>query len=204
MVFKSKKGYYQLLVDFKVAFNLEKFEEYYIEECLDKYQFIVGDLSDGALRLKGFNGDLKDSSYPRSIDKYLDISCVFEAPYYILKRITSDKEYLELEEAKVKAIETPKVKHLTLEKENFDKEGLILEFSSKNKPNIILDLARINRVPIGSLPNDLKDEKDSEEKTVTTVVSSSAEFVPKERPKNFDNNRKKQFNKNNRNKRKEG
>lgn len=76
--------------------------------------------------------------------------------------------------------------HLVLNKENFDKENLVLESSSKNKPNIILDLNRINEVPLGQLPDDLKDDKEQAD-DVTTVVASDG-FVPVKRE---FNNRKK-------------
>lgn len=59
MVFKSKKGYYEIITNFKNAFNLANFEEAYIEECFDKYPYVVGDLSDNILRLKGFSTDAK-------------------------------------------------------------------------------------------------------------------------------------------------
>ena len=62
MVFKSKKGYYQLIADFKKAFDIEIFEHTYVEECFDRYPYIVGDLSDGKLRLKGFTTDDKDKT----------------------------------------------------------------------------------------------------------------------------------------------
>lgn len=194
MVFQSKKGYYQLLEDFKNAFNKEIFEEYYIEECLDKYPYVVGDLSDGKLRLKGFNNDPKSPSFIKNLSKYLENSCVFEAPYYVLKRVSSDKEMESLKDMKAKI--TPSVSHLSLEKENFDKETLVLETSTKQKPKIVLDLARINKVPLGSLPKDLKEEQGQEEKTVTTI-STSEGFVPKERPRNNNRrpNRKNNFNK---------
>lgn len=184
MVIKSRKGTYELVAVFKDAFNLEKFEECYIEECLDKYPYIVGDLSDGLLRLKGFSLDGKKDNYYKNMRSYIEKSCVFEAPYYILRRIKNLKEVESLESKEPNVVPVPQ--HLVLNKENFDKENLVLESSSKNKPNIILDLNRINEVPLGQLPDDLKDDKEQAD-DVTTVVASDG-FVPVKRE---FNNRKK-------------
>ncbi len=185
MVIKSRKGIYELVSVFKDAFNLEKFEEAYIEECFDKYPYIVGDLSDGLLRLKGFTTDSKKENYYKDIPSYIEKSCVFEAPYYVLRRTKNANEIDSLKDKEVNNIPTPK--HLVIEKENYDKENLILENSNKNKPKIVLDMNRINEVPLGKLPSELavnEDEKDD----VTTVVASEG-FVPPKR--DFNNNRKK-------------
>lgn len=191
MVFKSKKGYYEMLVNFKDAFNLTIFEEAYIEECFDKYPYVVGDLSDNILRLKGFSTDAKSPNFFRNIEKYIEESCAFEAPYYILRRVHSEEEYKNLE-AKNKPVDLGKpIAHQTLEKENFDKETLVLESTPKEKPRIVLDPNKLNRVPIGTLPSELKEGIEPEEKTVT-VITASEGFVPNQkRPFNNNNNRKK-------------
>lgn len=186
MVIKSRKGNYELVTVFKDAFNLEKFEEAYIEECFDKYPFIVGDLSDNILRLKGFSLEPKRPNYYKNIDNYLAKSCAFEAPYYILRRIKNPNELESLKDKEPQIIALPKRESIT--KENFDKDSLVLEQSEKNKPNIVLDLNRINEVPLGKLPADLKMTEDREENNVTTVVASEG-FVPIKRERR--NNRKK-------------
>lgn len=187
MVIKSKKGNYELVTVFKDAFNLEKFEEAYIEELFDKYPYIVGDISDDILRLKGFSLDPKKPNYYKNINQYIAKSCNYECPYYVLRRI---KDLHELESLKDK---TPDIKqqeeHFTLEKENFDKESLVLESTPKSKPHIVIDINRINEVPIGKLPQDLKIE-DEKEENVTSIVSSEG-FVPVKREYNRKNNRKK-------------
>ena len=43
MVFKNKKGMFQLQRNFRDSFNEEAFIEKYIEECMDRYLYIVGD-----------------------------------------------------------------------------------------------------------------------------------------------------------------
>ena len=188
MVFKSQKGYYQLIANFKKAFDIEIFEQAYVEECFDRYPYIVGDLSDGKLRLKGFTTDDKDKNNYKNINNYIENSCVFEAPYYILKRISSDKEYenIKAKDQNKQDIDAPK--HLVINKENFDKESLILETSNKNKPRINLDLERINKVKIGTLPPELKEDNDDNKEKVTTVVASEG-FIPVQRQPRYQNNR---------------
>ncbi len=189
MVFKSKKGYYEIITNFKNAFNLANFEEAYIEECFDKYPYVVGDLSDNILRLKGFSTDAKNSNFYKNIDTYIEESCAFEAPYYVLRRITSDDEYKRIEAKNKPVNEGKEIVHKTLEKENFDKESLVLESTPKAKPRIVLDSNKFNKVPIGVLPADLKEGTEVEEKTVT-VITASEGFVPKPKNNNFNNNRK--------------
>ena len=207
MVFKCKKGYYELIKNFKDAFNLATFEEDYIEECYDKYPYIVGDLSDGLLRIKGFSTDSKSPNFFKNIDKYITESCAFEAPYFVLKRIHNDEEYNKLEAKNTPVDLGPEINHLVIQKENFDKESLVLESHPAKKPNIILDMNRINSIPKGTLPSDLRDNDDNEEKT-TTTVSSSDGFVPVKRNnnqyhnKNKNNNKRKNNNNNNQNRRK--
>ncbi len=188
MTIKSRKGLYEIVAVFKDAFNLEKFEECYIEECLDKYPYIVGDLSDGLLRLKGFSFDARKENYYKNIPAYLEKSCVFEAPYYILRRLKDETEYEKLKDKPINIIPIPN--HLVIDKENFDKESLNLESSKKNKPNIILDINRINEVPLGKLPLDLKENDEVLDNNVTTVVASEG-FVPVKREFNNRKNYRK-------------
>lgn len=186
MVVISKKGNYELMAVFKDAFNQELFEEAYIEELFDKYPYIVGDLSDGLLRLKGFSLDPKKPNYFKNIKLYIEKSCAFECPYYILRRIKDKNEITSLKETKPNVVSTPS--HLTIEKENFDKETLVLETSKKNRPNIVLDLNRINNVPIGKLPQDLKTEEEKEDNTTSVVASDG--FVPVKRDFNSRNRKR--------------
>ena len=128
MVVNTTKGMYRILRNFRDAFNKEMFENKYLEEYFDKYPYVVGDYSSGILRLKGF-----DNNSFQNIDKYLDDSCAFGAPFYVLSRIHSEKEYEELEQ-ETKNEENPDIdrcKITTLEKENFDKDSLILNEAGK-------------------------------------------------------------------------
>ena len=71
MVVKTKKGYFQVLKNVKDAFNLEIFEECYIEEWYDQFIYIVGDISDSKLRLKGFSANPAAKEYFEYIPDYL-------------------------------------------------------------------------------------------------------------------------------------
>lgn len=90
MVVETKFGTYELLKNVKDAFDVIKFEERYIEEIYDKYEIIVGDVSSGILRIKGFSMDAKNlenkEANAKFIPDYLSESCAFGCPYYILQR----------------------------------------------------------------------------------------------------------------------
>lgn len=169
MVIRCRKNMFELDTNFKDAFIQTIFEEYYLEDCFDKYKFIVGDLSDSKLRLKGFN------DYNR-INDYIFKSCAFEAPYYILSKINTEEEFLKLKELNKEPKSGANISHFVLEKENFDKDSLVLESSQKHKPSIVLDINRINSIYIGKLPDDLKTNNEVEEKVVSTISSNG--FVP--------------------------
>lgn len=80
---------YKLVKDYKDAFNEEEFLSRFTDYFYD-YDYIVGDISYGKLRLKGFN--LKNSSGFNSIndysrlEKYLKENCSYDCKYFILKK----------------------------------------------------------------------------------------------------------------------
>lgn len=87
MNIECKTRKFELIKNVKDAFVQEDFEGKYMEELFDKYDYIVGDVSSGILRLKGFYGDeSKENSY-KTIPDYLMEACNFNCSYYILKRI---------------------------------------------------------------------------------------------------------------------
>lgn len=211
MLIKSSKGLYKVERNYRNAFNLETFQEKYIEECFDKYQYIFGDYSSNILRLKGFDTNPSSSSYYKNIDKFIDDSCAFGCPYFVLSRIHSEKEYQELEAKDSDPItEDARFNITNIQKENFDKESLILKVTPKDKANIVIDSSKLNNIPKGSLPPDLaeiaKNEKNqnNQRKTIVekkepeqTFVSSSPDFDPSKKEKRnnkfnrYNNNRKK-------------
>ncbi|MDE7263940.1 MAG: DUF1027 domain-containing protein [Anaeroplasmataceae bacterium] len=203
MLIDSKKGQYKLESNYRDAFRLEAFEEKYIEECFDKYLYVVGDISSGILRLKGFDSNPKSKNYYGFIEDYLELSCAMGCPYFILKRIQSDKEY----QHELSHPSEPKSEGFeihTLTKENFDKDNIILETTPKGQPDIVIEPNRMNRIPKGTLSGDLKElvkqepQNTSPTKSVEkaevsqSYVSSSPGFVPNQnRKNNFNRNRRK-------------
>ena len=191
MLIKCPKGYYHLKNNFRDAFNEEAFCEAYLEECFDNDSYIVGDIAAGILRLKGFNNDPKSPNYYGFIDDYLEISCVVGSPYYVLRRIT-EAEYDKIKDnPKLTETDTSGFVINELTKESFDKESLVLESNPKRKPNIELNMQKINAIPQGKLPDNLREEPKKETKEIApgfnkvdpnvqvqSYVSSSNGFDP--------------------------
>ncbi len=199
MLLESRKGRFKLVSNYRDAFKQELFEEAYIEECFDKYLYIVGDISSGLLRLKGFDSNPKSKNYFGFIEDYLELSCAMGCPYYVLKRIQSEKEYNNELNHPTEVNQEGFTIH-PLGKESFDKESLILETSHKHRPNIVIDSTKLNAIPKGSLPDDLKDSIEQEQATMTkpvieepseSYVSSSPGFVPNQNHNYNRRNRKK-------------
>lgn len=200
MIIQSKKGNFILKSNYRDAFNLETFESKYIEECFDRYSYIVGDISSGILRLKGFDTNPKSKNYFGFIDDYLELSCAMGCQYYILKKIQNDKEYQqELNNPSEVKAEGFVINNLI--KESFDKETLVLESTPKIEPKILIDSQKINAIPKGELTSDIKDiikqEKNNSNLSKTEIsqsyVSSSPDFVPNQNNRahrNKKNNKK--------------
>jgi uncharacterized protein YutD len=158
MVIKNQKGFFEVLKNVKDCYQIEKFEERYIEEIFDQYPYIVGDISDEKLRLKGFNTDPMSRLYFKKISEYILESCSYQTPYFILKRINQDEyERRKNEEANEK-IFTFEEKSFVLEKENYDKDSLTLKQSDKSRPNIRLNISRLTEIKPLKLPRDLEEE----------------------------------------------
>lgn len=232
MLVKTVKGMFHLQKNYKEAFALEEFESKYIEECLDKYLYIVGDLSSNILRLKGFDNDPNSPSYIKNVDDYLEFSCAYGCPYYVLRRVTNEESYNRLPEHKKKVNTEARFSITPIVKENFDKESLVLKSTPKVKANVVIDMHKINYIPKGELSADLlefvKNDKSTSSSNVNTnnntkqevqdvtqsYVSASPDFDPsksnsaKFNRNNNNNNRNKQNNSgnkknnNNRNKQK--
>lgn len=77
---ETQHGQFELIKDYKEAFEMLTFNERYVD-YLDRYVYIVGDLSAEMLRLKGFT----TKNY-ETIPDYLMESCTPNAPYFVLKR----------------------------------------------------------------------------------------------------------------------
>lgn len=156
MIIVTKKGNFKIESNYRDAFVLEVFDEKYIEECFDRYKYIVGDISSGILRLKGFDSNPKSRNYFGFIEDYLTLSCAMGCPYYVLKRIESEEE-LQKEQAANKAVKTDGFVIHPLAKESFDKEALTLESSRKSSPNIQINSQKLNEIPKGELSAELRE-----------------------------------------------
>lgn len=81
---------YELLENYKEAFDLEEIEEKFTD-YFDDYDYIVGDYAYSKLRLKGFND--KDNPNFREIndiknkENYIKNECAYECKYFVLKKI---------------------------------------------------------------------------------------------------------------------
>lgn len=91
MIIETEFGQFELIKDYKEAFNLDMFIERYVPVAFNKYTYIVGDVSSEKLRLRGFNKDPKSQNGFTRIPDYLNESCNFNCAYYILKRLNDKK-----------------------------------------------------------------------------------------------------------------
>ena len=205
MVVNSSKGMYFVQKDVRNAFNQEAFESKYIEECFDRYQYIVGDISSSILRLKGFTDDKNSDNYIGKVDEYLETSCALGCPYFILRRIHTNQEFEAYSKRETETASTISV--ASMNKIAFNKDELVLESSVKNNPRIVLDINRINEMPKGYKSKDIeqfinedniqmqnnkkqnyKEQKEEVIENATTYVSSSSDFDPSKK-KAFNHNR---------------
>lgn len=205
MLIKSNKGLYKLERNYRDAFNLEMFQDKYIEECFDKYQYIFGDISSNILRLKGFDDNPNSNNYYKNIDKFIEDSCAFGSPYFVLSRIHSENEFRQLEKNDKDPITTDsRFEITTIKKENFDKESLVLETTPKTEVNVVIDPTKLNSIPKGTLPSDLAEiikadklQNNNQRKNNTqvqkepeqTFVSASPDFDPSKKEKKGKFNR---------------
>jgi len=192
MVINTKKGYYRVLKNVLEAFDLQKFEEAYIEELYDKYEYIVGDISDSILRLKGFSTKPNTPTYFHNIPDYLQESCNYRTPYYILKRIT-EKEYEDMRTLKDDKVTQGYADRFIITKEAFDKDALVLEKTLPNKKHIVIDTIKMNEVSTYELSDDLKEEiiKSRQAEQATKKVQKPQRDRTFNQSRNFFNNKNK-------------
>ena len=84
---------YEIIKNYKDAFDKDEF----IERCTDyfnDYDYIVGDIAYGKLRLKGFydskNKKAKDLNNFKNLDSYIKNNCAFDCKYFVLKRSNNE------------------------------------------------------------------------------------------------------------------
>lgn len=80
---------YELITNYKDAFE----EEEFISKCTDyfyDYDYIVGDIAYGKLRLKGFYDEkskkVKKINNFKNVNEYLKNNCANDCKYYIVKK----------------------------------------------------------------------------------------------------------------------
>ena len=81
---------YELIKNYKDAFDKEEF----LNKCTDyfyDYDYIVGDIAYGKLRLKGFYDEkskkVNNINNYKNIDDYLNNYCAPDCKHYIIKKI---------------------------------------------------------------------------------------------------------------------
>lgn len=162
MVVKTEKGYFEILKNVRDAFDIEMFNAYYIEEIFDKYDFIVIDFADSKPRIKGFDSKENSKVNFHYILDYVVESCNYLAPYAILKRVDEAYFNSHKDEPSTEDITRPFDVIEPIEKENYDKDSLVLIKSESVKPNIVFDSAKYNEVRLFELPDDIKADIEKE------------------------------------------
>lgn len=151
MVIKTKNGFYMVLKNVREAYNETLFEERYIEEIYDKYEYLVLDIADSKMRIKGFNKN-------DTIIDYVIESCNFLCPYTILKRVNEEFYNVHKDEPVTDEITKPFGVIEPMEEENFDKDTLKLETSAKEEAHVYFDVNKYSGVSLYELPSDLARE----------------------------------------------
>ncbi|MBM7632005.1 YutD family protein [Geomicrobium sediminis] len=86
---------FELIEESREGWDEEAFQNRY-SEVLNKYDFIVGDWGHEQLRLRGFfNDNNKKAAFDSKVSTvydYLYEFCNFDCPYFILKKVKSDKK----------------------------------------------------------------------------------------------------------------
>ena len=86
---------YDIVKNYRDAFDKDEF----IEKCTDyfnDYDYIVGDIAYGKLRLKGFydskNKKAKDLNNFKNLDSYIKNNCAVDCKYFVLKRRNNESK----------------------------------------------------------------------------------------------------------------
>ena len=89
-----EKNKYEIIKDYKNGFEIEEFTSHYTD-FFEDYDYIVGDIAYGKLRLKGFydsnNKKAKKINDIKYLDKYLEENCAVECKYFVVKKIKDER-----------------------------------------------------------------------------------------------------------------
>ncbi|MBQ3435520.1 MAG: DUF1027 domain-containing protein [Bacilli bacterium] len=88
--YKINNNEYELIKDKDDIFDYEEVSSL-VTDYFDDFDYIMGDMSYGKIRLKGFN-DKKNKNYKKinsieSLDDYLKKYCAYKAKYFLLKKV---------------------------------------------------------------------------------------------------------------------
>ena len=93
MIIAVENRKFELIKNYKDGFNEDDFKSRYTDYFYD-YDYIVGDIAYGKLRLKGFydskNKKVNKINNYNNLDKYLKTNCANDCKYFVLKKITSN------------------------------------------------------------------------------------------------------------------
>ena len=80
---------YQVLNNYKDAINISELEE--ITEYFDDFDYIVGDIAYGKLRLKGFNSktnkNFKEINDVDKVEDYIKNNCAYGCKWFMISEI---------------------------------------------------------------------------------------------------------------------
>ena len=86
---------YELIKNYKDGFDKEEFESKYTDYFYD-YDYIVGDIAYGKLRLKGFydekNKKVNKINNYKNVNTYLKNNCAVDCRHFILKKNSDNKK----------------------------------------------------------------------------------------------------------------
>ena len=80
---------YELITNYRNAYDEKEFLNRYTD-YFEPYDYIVGDIAYGSLRLKGFydskNKKVKKINNYDNLEKYLKNNCAVDCKYFVLKK----------------------------------------------------------------------------------------------------------------------
>lgn len=89
-IIEVENNKYEIITNYKNGFELEEFTSHYTD-FFEDYDYLVGDIAYGKLRLKGFydsnNKKVKKINDFKYLNKYLEEDCAVECKYFVLKKI---------------------------------------------------------------------------------------------------------------------
>jgi uncharacterized protein YutD len=95
MIIEVENREYELIKNYKDGFDKEEFTEKYTDYFYD-YDYIVGDIAYGKLRLKGFydekNKKVNKINNYKNVEKYIKEYCAPDCKHFILKKINNSKK----------------------------------------------------------------------------------------------------------------